>query len=135
MLQSIGNNDGYHYQAVDESQKSTFYGFLHSLWFTDYPGNAKLVDSVTDTFMNGGYYRADVSDSVSVLNFNFEYMDKSDDTSFQANEATAQLSWLEAQLATAASSGRKFIIIGHVYAGARHQGEQLWHTEFVQRYF
>lgn len=46
--------------------------------------------------MNGGYYRADVSDSVSVLSFNFEYMDFEDVTSFQKDEATAQLSWLEA---------------------------------------
>jgi len=85
--------------------------------------------------MNGGYFRVDVSDSVSVLTFNFEYMDNDDDTSFQANEALEQLSWLEANLATAASSGRKFILNGHVYAGTRYHGSQLWHTEFVQRYF
>ena len=85
--------------------------------------------------MNGGYYRADVSDSVSVLSFNFEYMDFEDDTSFQKDEASAQLSWLEAQLRTAGSSGRKFILNGHVYAGSRFKAEQLWHTEFVQRYF
>ena len=47
VLPSIGNNDGYHNQAVDENQKASYYGFLHDLWFTDYPGNAKLVDSVT----------------------------------------------------------------------------------------
>jgi len=46
-LPSIGNNDGYHNQAVDENQKASYYGFLHDLWFTNYPGNSKLVDSVT----------------------------------------------------------------------------------------
>ena len=40
VLPTIGNNDGYHSQAVDESQKSDYYGYLLNSWFVEYPGNA-----------------------------------------------------------------------------------------------
>ena len=121
VLTNIGNNDGYHSQAPDEDQKSAFYGFLYDIWFKDYPGNASITQSVQETLMYAGYYRVDVSDTVSVLSMNNEYMDIDNDSSFQGSEASVQLDWLEAQLSTAGSSGRKFIISGHTYAGTRYK--------------
>ncbi len=82
VLFSIGNNDGWHSQAPDEGQKATLYGYLHDLWFANYPGNHEIADSVKDTFMSAGYYRADLSPSISVLNLNYEYMEYEDDTSY-----------------------------------------------------
>ena len=95
VLTAFGNNDGYHNQAPDEDQKSTFFSWVHDLWFTNMPGNGAIVDSVKDTFLAAGYYRVDISDTISVLTFNFEYMDDDDDTSFQGSEADQQLDWLE----------------------------------------
>ena len=37
--------------------------------------------------MSAGYYRVDVSETISVLLLNDEYMDNDDDISFQLNEA------------------------------------------------
>lgn len=78
VLTNIGNNDGYHSQAPDEDQKSAYYGFIYDLWFKDYPGNAKITDSVQETIMSAGYYRVDLSDTLSVLATNNEYMDNDD---------------------------------------------------------
>ena len=96
VLTNIGNNDGYHSQAVKEEQKEEYYSYLHDLWFMQYPGNAGIADSVKETVMEGGYYRVDVTDSVSVLTLNAEYMDNDDDATYHADEATEQLDWLEA---------------------------------------
>ena len=43
VLTDIGNNDGYHSQAVLDSEKSTYYSYLYDLWFTQYPGNAGII--------------------------------------------------------------------------------------------
>ena len=46
--------------------------------------------------MQAGFYRVDVSDQVSVLTINAEYMDVDDDESYHRSEGTEQLDWLEA---------------------------------------
>ena len=75
VLWSVGNNDGYHNQAPDEEQKSTYFNFLYDLWIKGYPGNASIAAEAKDTFLSAGYYRADLSDTISVLLFENEYMD------------------------------------------------------------
>ena len=50
--------------------------------------------------MSAGYYRVDVTDTISVLSLSDEYMDIDDDDSYHGNEANEQLDWLEAQLIT-----------------------------------
>ena len=77
--------------------------------------------------MEAGYYRVDVSDKVSALIFNNEYMDIDDDTSFQGDEGFEALDWLEEQLKTGKDDNRKFIISGHVYPGARYHANGMWH--------
>ena len=37
--------------------------------------------------MSAGYYRVDVTDTISVLALNAEYMDLDDDTSYHGSEA------------------------------------------------
>ena len=83
--------------------------------------------------MSAGYYRVDVNDTISVLSLSDEYMDLDDDQSMHGDEANEQLDWLETQLINA--SGRKFIIAGHVYAGARYHGNDQWHADDTSRYF
>lgn len=70
-----------------ESQKADYYGFIYDLWFKQYPGNKGITESVEETIMSAGYYRVDVSDTISVLTINAEYMDIDDDTSLQGSEA------------------------------------------------
>jgi len=52
------------------------------LWFVNHPGNAAIADSVKNTFIKVGGYRVDLTDKISVLVFNNEYMDDDNDTSF-----------------------------------------------------
>ena len=50
-----------------------FYTFLFNLWFNKDTFNGKNIvniEAVKTTFMNGGYYRVDVSKSVSILALN-----------------------------------------------------------------
>ena len=120
VLTALGNNDGYHSQAIDDNHSEPYYEFLYDLWIEGFAGNAEIVESTKDTFLSAGYYRADVSDTVSVLVLNNEYFDKDSDDSIYGSEPSEQLDWLEAQLSAAQSEGRKFIIAGHVYAGIRY---------------
>ena len=39
------------------------------------------------------------------------------------------LDWMEDNLAQSIGTDRKFIIQDHVYAGARFEAEQMWHTK------
>ena len=39
------------------------------------------------------------------------------------------LDWMEDNLAQSIKTDRKFIIQDHVYAGARFEAEQMWHTK------
>ena len=86
VLTTIGNNDGYHSQAIDESHKYVYYRFLFDLWISGFPGNKEISNSAFQTFMSAGYYRADVSDTVSVLVLNTEYFNESADDSLYNGE-------------------------------------------------
>ena len=43
---------------------------MHNLWFNNHPANKKFSSSVKATFLDGGYYKADVSDRLSILSLN-----------------------------------------------------------------
>jgi|LauGreDrversion4_2_1035121.scaffolds.fasta_scaffold483030_2 hypothetical protein len=52
-----------------------FYGDLFNLWFDNVPANqnanlSSALKNVEDTFRNGGYYRWDLNDNISLLSFN-----------------------------------------------------------------
>lgn len=95
---------------------------MHDLWFASFPGNAGIEKEIKTSFMEAGYYRVDLSSNISVLTFDNEYMDIDDDNSVTASENQIQLDWLEANLKEGLETGRKFILSGHVYAGARYHG-------------
>ena len=81
ILPTIGNNDGrYKDEAIDETDKSDYYGLVYDLWFTELAGNASLDRvAINKTIMDGAYYRADVAPNVSVLSINSMYFDFKDD--------------------------------------------------------
>ena len=73
ILPTMGNNDyKYHYQSPYESDKQEFYTYLFNQWFVKHQVNNQL-DNLADihsTFMNGGYYRVDLSENVTFLGLN-----------------------------------------------------------------
>lgn len=85
--------------------------------------------------MDAGYFSYDISDSLSVLIFNSMYMSKEDDPSYQLDEASRQLDWLEAHLTEGKRTGRRFILTDHIYAGIRYNSTKLWMKEHNERYF
>jgi hypothetical protein len=102
-------------------------------------GNSKHLNlgTISPTFMNGGYYRADVSDTLSVLALNTLYFNKKNDATKQGDEAQNQLDWLKSQLENA-EDNRKFIITYHIYPGARHHTtgpKTLWNDDQNVSYF
>ena len=68
---SLGNNDGkYHYQTPREDDIK-FFQFLYDLWFVQHPGNAMFASpALKRTFEKGGYYRVDITDTLSLLSLN-----------------------------------------------------------------
>ena len=66
--------------------------------------------------MDGGYYRADLSKTLTVLSVNTLEYNKDQIQSEIGPEAQHQWVWLESALN---DSGRKFLVLSHIYAGVR----------------
>jgi hypothetical protein len=91
LIPTIGNNDYYvHNQAPAESDKNEYYSFLYSTFFAGSRGS----QDIENTFLNGGYYRLDLSENLSVLALNTMYYSIKNDKSNQATEPFDQLEWL-----------------------------------------
>jgi len=81
VVPTVGNNDNkYHDLATKDEDKESFYAFLYGKWITEMAGNKKLRDlevpenkKIYDTFMEGAYYRVDITDKVSILALNTMY--------------------------------------------------------------
>jgi len=68
---TFGNNDcKYHDNSPPEDEKNEFYSFIYKLWFENHSPNHPYAAAAKETFLNGGYYRADVSKDVSILSIN-----------------------------------------------------------------
>jgi hypothetical protein len=82
--------------------------------------------------MNGGYYRYDLKDNVSILCLNSILMN-SKNSQTESQSVKDQLSWLEAQLQ---DETRKFILQMHIPPGHWYQlGEEVyWKDEFMDSY-
>ena len=140
MIPTLGNNDNkYHDEATRPEDKKEFYKFLFDEWMTKMQGNKALAKDpeIKKTFMEGAYYRYDVTDRISVLALNTMYfMFNDDDESSDkviTKEGTQQLKWIEEQFKNAGD--RKFILTCHVYAGSRWKGKQLFKTQRNEEYF
>jgi hypothetical protein len=73
IIPTLGNNDWlYHYQSPYTDFKADFYGLLFDKWFQQ-QGVSRArsdIDKIKSTFLDGGYYRIDMSDNLSVLGLN-----------------------------------------------------------------
>lgn len=76
ILPSIGNNDVlFHYQAPSLTEKTNYYADLYQIWFSGVETNADYPDlsDILTSFSDGGYYRYDISDSISYIALNSIY--------------------------------------------------------------
>jgi len=116
ILPVIGNNDvEYHDQAPTAEQKTDYYTDLWEIWFESVPANAHIAanDDIRQTFMEGGYYKYDLTDDIIVLGLNGMYP-------FYENYADKAMSdqmieWVGDTLTQ--NKGKKFITLTHVYFG------------------
>jgi hypothetical protein len=77
---------------------------------------------INQTFLNGGYYRVDLNNKLSVLALNtVMYLWKNKGMKEQGNQLSDQLSWIEENLRTSEPE-RKFIFTCHVYFGIKFEG-------------
>jgi hypothetical protein len=139
VLPTFGNNDSkYHDNPQPVNDSSFFYNYIHELWFELLPSNMNLLsddnkDQIKETFRQGGYYRVDVTDEISVISLNTLFYDFESVEHYAAPEDEQQLEWLDEQLRE--DSDRKFIIICHVYPGARYGTQQMWFDGYSSAYF
>lgn len=81
IVPAFGNNDSeYHDNPIPKDDAFFFYDYIFNLWFRTLPPNVLQLSTVEkeaiyDTFINGGYYRIDLTDSVSILAMNTLYYD------------------------------------------------------------
>lgn len=137
ILPTFGNNDGrVHDDAIDETDKPDYYSFVYDVWFTQHAPNVAKLDlpSIYETFMLAGYYRADLTDKITLLSTNSMYMDAAAQETYNG-EGSLITSWLENQLALAYAEDRKVIIMDHVYAGTRWHAEKMWFDDYNSEYF
>lgn len=112
MIFSIGNNDVLqHYAAPVTADKAMYYGDLHSMWFTNIPGNAQWASSVQSSFLNGGYYEIPLTPELSVLVINSIYFNVQNSADLAT--ATTQLQWLQ-NLLDSAPASKRFILSMHI---------------------
>jgi len=95
ILPTIGNNDTeFHYQSPDFGiNKKSYYDAFFGSWFTDHQVNNQIANirEIERTFKNGGYYRVDVSDQISIISLSSNcYSFKS-----EIQDDVGQLKWLE----------------------------------------
>lgn len=124
VLFQVGNNDTKdHDQAPSSVDRTTYYTALWSEWFEKMAGNAALAKdtSIKNTFMQGGFYRYDLSSTVAVLVLDSMYYLIDNDQTPEGSVPQGQFDWLKSQLELAKGTATKFIIAFHVYAGARYK--------------
>ncbi|CDW78580.1 UNKNOWN [Stylonychia lemnae] len=117
ILPCIGNNDVVeHYSAPKIDFKDQYYGDLFYIWFSNVTKNSQYakLSEIETTFKKGGYYRYELTDSISFIALNTIYFSIRNDIDLQTGDE--QLLWLSNQLA-GASSDHKFIIQMHIFPG------------------
>ena len=107
ILSNVGNNDLlYHYKPPTSEEKAMYYGDLLQIWFADVEANANDTENylqVYETFREGGYYRWDLLEEVTILSFNSIY------TNYKSSgDDQEQYDWLEDQLSS--DPDRKYIL-------------------------
>jgi len=136
VLPTIGNNDGrFKDSAIPEENKADYDSLIYELWFTNLAGNSGLdLESIQTTVADGAYYRADVTDNITVLSLNSMYFDAKNQQ-LQPTVASNIMSFVEAQLELAQNESRKVIIMDHVYAGSSNDTPVPWFENYNEWYF
>ena len=91
----MGNNDFPHkYSNPLDTEKEPYYSELYNIWFRDVPGNSKYPNlaEIKESFLDGGYYRYDLSDTLSVLSINSISVNSENENDLDVNEN--MLFWL-----------------------------------------
>ena len=118
IIPSIGNNDVLnYYKTPNEDKKALFYGDLYDIWFAN-----TAQAGVQNTFMQGGFYRVDLAEGISVLSINSILLNTLNSVSETTSE-TLQRQWLEDQLSNTSDSSRFFLLM-HIPPG------QWWDTHW-----
>ena len=114
---------------------------MSHFWFSKQPVAASRPDLAqwNQTFMQGGYYRVDLSPKISILalntlTFNVKTLEQNADPA----NATIQLDWLE-QALNSSELDRRFILTFHIYAGTQvwNNSKGLWdqwNANYTSRY-
>jgi hypothetical protein len=136
---TFGNNDcRYHDNAPPEAEKTEYYSFIYKLWFENHTPNKPFAAAAKETLLNGGYYRADISSDVSILELNTMAYNTDALPELIGQSAADQMKWLAKTLEEA--TDRKFIILDHIYGGARFKhdntkkAQSLWAPEYLDQY-
>ena len=133
IIPTFGNNDSeYHDNPIPHDDEFFFYDYIFNLWFRLLPENARQMteaqkDSIYATFIEGGYYRVDLTDDLSVISLNTLYYDSERSSELDSGRrGIEQMNWLRDQLSE--DSKRKFILTSHVYAGTRYESFLMWNS-------
>lgn len=126
IVPAFGNNDEvYHDNPVPHENEFLFYDYIFNLWFLLLPENNRHFSyegkqEIYKTFIEGGYYRVDLTEDLSVLSLNTLYFDSERSMELDSGKrGYQQMEWLRQQLGE--ESNRKFIIASHIYAGTRYE--------------
>lgn len=123
LFPSIGNNDvEFHYQVPTVQDKNEYYTMLFEIWFKDNAKNMQLknIDEIKTDFLNGGYYKADLSDNFSVIVLNTLYYSSSNNNSIDPETGETQIKWLETKLKETKQKNGKVIMVYHIFPGLNY---------------
>ena len=119
---SLGNNDvKFHYMVPNPSEKLAYYSYIYQVWFKENTKNQKLknIDEIQADFLDGGYYKADITHNFSVIVLNtLYYLTGSYDVDKKTPDR--QLAWLEKKLEEIKRVGGKTIITYHIFPGLNY---------------
>ena len=118
-----------------------FQNFLYETFFVDHPGNYWLAENMKSQIIDGSYYKYNLNDNIVVLALNTLPYNSAQDK--ELTMAERQWDWFEEEIEFAAASGKKVIVLTHIFAGAtivrNDDGEKEvhghWKDEWTQRYF
>ena len=139
VLPVIGNDDTkFHDNPIPDEDKDFFYDYVYNLWFRLLPGNVKNLtrrqkEEIEDTFREGGFYRVDLNEKLTLLALNTLYYDAKRDPHIASGSGVQQMFWMKNILAE--ENDRKYIIMMHVYPGVRTKAEQMWNHYPTRLYF
>jgi len=123
LFPAIGNNDvQFHYQVPTLLDKEKYYSMLFEIWFEKNPKNMLLknIDEIKVDFLNGGYYKADLSDNFSVIVLNTLYYSISNNNSNDPKAGDTQIEWLENKLDDIKKKIGKVIVVYHIFPGLNY---------------